>query len=96
MTLLDKSIIPRELGVMTSSVTQRGHHKGREAPNKGRSYPPEILTSAEVEALLHACSNRASTGIRNRALIAMLYRGGLRLGEALVCIQKTSTLNMEA
>jgi integrase/recombinase XerD len=30
-----------------------------------------------------ACSKRAPTGIRNRALIAMLYRGQLRIGEAL-------------
>lgn len=37
-----------------------------------------------MKALLNACSNRAPTGIRNRALIAVLYRGGLRLGEALV------------
>lgn len=42
-----------------------------------------MLTEAEVAALIRACSNRAPTGIRNRALIATLYRGGLRLGEAL-------------
>ena len=29
------------------------------------------------------CSNVAPTGIRNRALITVMYRGGLRLGEAL-------------
>jgi len=36
-----------------------------------------------VKALIRACSNRAPTGIRNRALITVLYRGGLRLSEAL-------------
>ncbi|MHC4404387.1 MAG: hypothetical protein ACYTG0_32430, partial [Planctomycetota bacterium] len=30
-----------------------------------------------------ACSKRAPTGIRNRALIAILYRGQLRISEAL-------------
>jgi site-specific recombinase XerD len=51
--------------------------------NKGRKLPAEVLTRAEVDALLRACSKRAPTGIRNRALIAVLYRGQLRIGEAL-------------
>jgi site-specific recombinase XerD len=33
--------------------------------------------------LIRATSSRAPTGIRNRALIVVLYRGGLRLAEAL-------------
>jgi len=65
------------------AVTQPGYHRGRTPANKGRSYPAEILTSDEALALIRAASNRAPTGIRNRALIAVLYRGGLRLGEAL-------------
>lgn len=52
-------------------------------PNKDRTFPPEILTPDEVRSLIRACSNRAPTGIRNRALITVLYRGGLRLAEAL-------------
>lgn len=51
--------------------------------NKGRKLPPEVLTPEEVKALMDACSKRASTGIRNRALIALLYRGLLRIDEAL-------------
>ncbi len=34
-------------------------------------------------ALIRACSPRAPTGIRNRALIAVLWRSGLRISEAL-------------
>lgn len=45
--------------------------------------PPELLTPAEVSALIGACSLRAPTGIRNRALITLLYRSGLRISEAL-------------
>lgn len=79
---------------MGNSVTNRpdptrpGHHKGREPANKGRRFPPEVLTEAEARALIAACSNRAPTGIRNRALIAVLYRAGLRLSEALALMPK--------
>ena len=48
-----------------------------------RRFPPEILTNDEVCRLLDGCSLRAPTGVRNRALIAILYRGGLRINEAL-------------
>ena len=51
--------------------------------NRGRKFPAEILTREEIGALMRACSPRAPTGIRNRALIAILYRAGLRLAEAL-------------
>jgi site-specific recombinase XerD len=51
--------------------------------NKGQRFPAEILTGDEVKALLGACSTRAPTGVRNRALIATMYRGGLRISEAL-------------
>jgi site-specific recombinase XerD len=51
--------------------------------NKGKRLPPEVLTRDEVNALMRACSKRAPTGVRNRALIAVLYRGQLRISEAL-------------
>ncbi len=66
-----------------SPITAAGYHMGRPAPNKGHSYPPEVLTEGEVKDLIRSCSNRAPTGIRNRALITVLYRAGLRLSEAL-------------
>jgi site-specific recombinase XerD len=69
--------------VSTSPITTPGYHTGRTAPNKGRTFPPEVLTEDEVKALIRACSNRAPTGIRNRALITVMYRAGLRLSEAL-------------
>jgi integrase/recombinase XerD len=49
---------------------------------RSRKRPPEVLTEQEVRALIGACSNRAPTGVRNRALIAVLWRCGLRVGEA--------------
>ncbi len=50
---------------------------------RSRRLPPEVLTDAEVCALMLACSRYAPTGVRNRALIALLYRTGLRINEAL-------------
>lgn len=50
---------------------------------KGQTFPPEPLTRAEVSRLIGASSGTSSTGLRNRALFWTLYRGGLRLSEAL-------------
>ncbi len=55
----------------------------RNYSNKGRKLPPEPLTKDEVDTLLRAPSGRAPTGIRNRALLTVLYRAGLRISEAL-------------
>ena len=57
--------------------------KPRTKASKGIKLPAEPLTEVEVIELIRACSRRAPTGIRNSALIALLYRTGLRIGEAL-------------
>jgi integrase/recombinase XerC len=44
--------------------------------------PPEVLTDTEVRAIMAACG-QTPAGLRNRALIAVMYRSGLRLAEAL-------------
>lgn len=59
-----------------------GRLSGRPGHNAGRTYPAEPLSRSEVATLL-AAFNRGPTGIRNAALVALLYRGGLRIGEAL-------------
>ena len=56
---------------------------GMTPPNKGRKYPAEVLTAGEVAAVIGRCSPKAPTGIRNRALLMLLYRSGLRVSEAL-------------
>ena len=57
--------------------------KGQPSPRKDRRFPPQIPTEDEVRQLLAQCSLKAPTGIRNRALITLMYRGGLRISEAL-------------
>jgi len=66
-----------------SPATRAGYHAGRTPANAGLRLPPEILTADEARALINACSSRAPTGVRNRALLVLLYRGGLRISEAL-------------
>lgn len=56
--------------------------------NKGNLYPPEPLIRDEIQRLIRACSHRAPTGIRNRSLIVVMYRGGLRVSEALALERK--------
>ena len=53
------------------------------AARKGKTYPVEVLTPDEVRMLAAECSTTSSYGIRDRALIVMLYRTGLRISEAL-------------
>lgn len=55
---------------------------------RGKRYPAEVLTVEEVGKLVRACSNTARTGVRNRALIVLLHRTGLRISEALALLPK--------
>lgn len=52
----------------------------------GAEHGENLLTTEEARALIRAASNRAPTGVRNRALIALMYRSGLRPGEALAVL----------
>jgi len=70
-------LLPPEDG--EDSATAR--HPARTKPK--RRLPPEVLTDTEVCALMEACGRYAPTGVRTRALIALLYRAGLRINEAL-------------
>ena len=52
-------------------------------PKPKRRLPPEVLSQEEVGRLLEACGNKDWRALRDRALIAVLYRSGLRIAEAL-------------
>ena len=45
--------------------------------------PATVLQDEQIKALIGACSGRAPTGIRNRAMLAVMWRCGLRIAEAL-------------
>jgi len=48
-----------------------------------RRLDADLLTASDIESILKQCSMRAPTGIRNRAMIALTWRTGLRIGEVL-------------
>jgi site-specific recombinase XerD len=55
---------------------------------RSKKLDADLLTHEEIDRLLRVCSKRAPSGRRNRALIALLWRSGLRLGEALALAVK--------
>jgi len=54
--------------------------------------PIEILTPAECDALLAHCG-RGKTAPRNRAMIALMWRAGLRAGEVVALLPKDVDLS---
>jgi hypothetical protein len=69
-------------GRRRSPATLPGFHAGRPPRNKGMRYPADPPTVEEIIAVMrHASDNRH--GWRLRALIVVLWRGGLRIQEPL-------------
>ena len=66
----------------------------RTRKNTPRRFPVEVLTPEEAVSLIKTCSAKASTGLRNRALLTVLYRAGLRIAEALAL--RLKDVNVEA
>lgn len=68
---------------------------GRPGHNKGEMYDLELPTPAEVRLLLDRF-NRGATGCRNRAFVAVLYGGGLRVSEAVGANARRATAGAPA
>lgn len=62
------------------AVSEPAGSKGGQ--NRGKKTPAEVLTPDELVGMLGQCSDGA-TGIRNRAMIVVGWRAGLRIDEAL-------------
>jgi integrase len=75
-TLLDAA------GRQRAAVTLPGYHAGRPSRNKGRSYPADPPTVEEIIAVMRT-AGAGPDGARLRALIVVLWRAGLRIGEPL-------------
>lgn len=64
-----------------SPVTAPGYHKGRPAPNKGKTYPPRVFESTDVLKIIRAVSGNGPVHHRHRALFSFLWRTGVRVVE---------------
>ena len=69
-------------GRRRSLATMPGYHAGRAPRNKGMRYPADPPTVEEMIAVMRV-SGEHRHGWRLRALIVVLWRGGLRIHEAL-------------
>jgi integrase len=69
-------------GRRRSPATMPGYHAGRPPRNKGLRYPADPPTVEEIIAVMRQTADDRH-GFRLRALIVVLWRGGLRIQEAL-------------
>lgn len=79
-TVLHRSV---SIPPFSLAYTQHGvDSAGMRMTNQGRTFPVSIPTIDELDRLMRACSRRAPSGLRDRALLAVLAFAGLRVGEA--------------
>jgi hypothetical protein len=69
-------------GRRRSPATMPGYHAGRAPRNKGMRYPADPPTVEEIVAVMRQAAGDRH-GWRLRAVIVVLWRGGLRIQEAL-------------
>ncbi len=69
-------------GRRRSPATLSGFRRGQPPRNKGLRYPPALPTVEEIIAVMRAAGDRPE-GLRLRGMIIVLWRAGLRIGEAL-------------
>src|SRR3954452_23332429 len=70
------------LGRRRSPASVPGYLAGRPSRNRGRRYPPDPPRAEEIIAVMRYCGDGVY-GARARGLIAVLWRAGLRIQEAL-------------
>ena len=73
-------------GRVRSRATLPGFRKGEKPGNWAKTYHPDVLTVGEVQILIMGRSRTSASGLRDRALIALLYGSGLRISEALALV----------
>jgi integrase len=88
----EQPVLLNRTGRPRSAATMPGYRAGQPPVSKGRRYPPDPVTAEDVDAMLKyleqprgVSENRHGkmSRLRLRALIALLWRSGLRISEAL-------------
>ncbi len=74
-------------GRRRSPATMPGYHAGRPPRNKGMRYPADPPSVEEIVAVMRQVGGDRH-GARLRAVIAVLWRGGLRIQEALALSER--------
>ena len=69
-------------GRRRSPATMPDYHRGRPPRNKGLRYPADPPPVEEIVAVMRQ-AGRSAHGLRLRGLIAVLWRSGMRISEAL-------------
>lgn len=85
-----KTLAPQDGPAPGKPLAPRARH------GRGRRLPPETLTDDEIRRLMAACGGDKPVPTRNRALIALLYRAGVRVSEALNLYPKDVDLDAGA
>jgi site-specific recombinase XerD len=83
---MTKSVLLDAAGRRRSPATLPGYHAGRPPRNKGQHYPADPPTVEEIVAVMRQTGDNRH-GYRVRALIAVLWRAGLRVQEVLSLIE---------
>lgn len=78
----DSIVLLDAAGRRRSPATTPGYLTGRAPRNKGMQYPPDPPRPEEIILVMRQAGHDRH-GLRMRALIAVLWRGGLRISEAL-------------
>jgi integrase len=79
---MHKATLRDVTGRPRSPATMSEFHRGRPPRNKGRRYPADPPRVEEIIAVMRAAGGQPH-GLRIRGLIVVLWRAGLRIGEAL-------------
>ena len=78
----DSMVLMDAAGRRRSPATAPGYLAGRAPHNKGMQYPPDPPRPEEIIVVMRQAGHDRH-GLRLRALIAVLWRAGLRISEAL-------------
>ena len=76
------------MGIIAMLFRSSSRHQRPRGPRSHLRLEADLLTRPEIEELLDQCQVHSWTGLRNRTLIIVLWRTGLRISEALALREK--------